>query len=573
MRPSPDRPSLDNLGRRAAGRAMRRGSLTFRILAVNFAAPLVLIAGLLYMSQFRDNLIRAELETLKAQSQVFAAAITEGAVKPVPQGRPFLFAEPAEIENLIPNPSRRMVKRLGENSDNRIRLFDQRGRLIADSYQLIGPGGMVEVAKLDARRESFPVRAVRTVWRKFYALLPKRAAIAAFNDASSSRIEDYPDALAGMKGKPVGTPWRDERGRIVLTAASPIKKGTQVLGVVQLTRVAAQVESAMRQVRLDVFYVFLGALTVTFLLSIYLAGLIGRPLKRLARAAEAVRTSHGRVMEIPDLGHRGDEIGELSDAMRAMTRALWERMDTIERFAADVSHEIKNPLTSLRSAVETLSIVKTQADHDRLMAIIKHDIERMDRLISDISGASRIDAELLRDQMGPVDLNILLMKLADAHWVPPGRAGDDGNAIRLNLPEGAALVRGNEGRLAQVFENLITNALSFSPAGSPVVLTVTPGTGSPGAGSSDRPMTTVTVDDQGPGIPDNKLEAIFERFYTERPRHEAYGKHSGLGLSIARQIVQAHGGRLWAENRMDEAGKVVGARFQVTLDRIGEDAR
>ena len=543
----------NRLGRRMAGQKARRGSLTFRILAVNFAAPLVLVAGLLYLSQFRDNLIRAELETLKAQSQVFAAAITEGAVKPVPVGRPFLFARPEEIENLIANPSRRMVKRLGENSDNRIRLFDQRGRLIADSYQLIGPSGMVEVTKLDDGADAFPRRAARAVWRKLYNLLPHGAAIKPFGDDASNRIEDYPDALTGMKGKPVGTPWRDERGRIVLTAAAPIKKGGQVLGVVQLTRVAAQVESAMHQVRLDVFYVFLAALSVTFLLSVYLAGLIGRPLKRLARAAEAVRIGQGRVTEIPDLGYRGDEIGDLSNAMRAMTRALWDRMDTIERFAADVSHEIKNPLTSLRSAVETLAIVRTEADHDRLMAIITHDIERMDRLISDISGASRIDAELLRDQMGPVDLNALLLKLADAH-----QSHHDGcrNAIRLDLPHGEALVRGNEGRLAQVFENLITNALSFSQPGAPVTITVTP----------QDAQTAVTVDDEGPGIPENKLEAIFERFYTERPRHEAYGKHSGLGLSIARQIVQAHGGRLRAENRLDEAGGVRGARFTATLN-------
>jgi two-component system sensor histidine kinase ChvG len=251
-----------------------------------------------------------------------------------------------------------------------------------------------------------------------------------------------------------------------------------------------------------------------------------------------------------------------------MTQALWDRMDTIERFAADVSHEIKNPLTSLRSAVETAAIVKNQKDREKLMGIIQHDVQRLDRLITDISNASRLDAELSRDEMENVDLYLLLHKLADAHKNPmersglrdnfTGRSADESPQIRL-ITNGTPpiFVRGNESRLAQVFENLISNALSFSPPRGLVTITL----------SLDKAYVRVTVDDQGPGIPENKLGAIFERFYSERPKHEAYGRHSGLGLSIAYQIVTAHGGRIWAENRQNNGDAVTGARFIVELDR------
>ncbi len=541
---------------------MRRSSLTLRILAVNVIAPMVLMTGLLYMSQYRDNLIRAELETLKAQAQLFAGAIAEGAIKPVEKGRPFLFARPEEIEVLIPELSRRMVRRLGETTDSRTRVFDEHGLLISDSRLLVGPKSGIEGALPTQMDEgSFLTRALRWLGRKAIDMNPRKTALEPYQDIATKRIEDYPDALAGLDGRVSATAWQD-KGRIMLTAAAPIRKIQEPLGAVLLTREGRDIEEAMNQVRLDVLTVFLGALSITIFLSIYLAGVIGRPLKKLARAAEAVRLEQGRKIDIPDLTWRKDEIGELSEALRGMTSALWDRMDTIERFAADVSHEIKNPLTSLRSAVETVAVVKSRKDRDRLMEIIKHDIRRMDRLISDISSASRLDAELLRDEMGPVDLNMMLAKLADARQMPLARAtGADGgeSAIRLVLPPaGEAVARGNEGRLAQVFDNLITNALSFAPEGQSPVVAVVP----------EKNQLRVTVEDAGPGIPENKLEAIFERFYTERPRHEDYGSHSGLGLSIARQIVRAHNGKIWAENIKNENGVVRGARFTVLIGRF-----
>lgn len=551
-------------------RPRRRSSrLTLRILAVNLVAPFVLVLGILYMGQYQDNLIRAELETVKAEAQVFAGAIAEGAIKPVEQGRPFLFAKPVEIETLVPELARRMVRRLGETTDSRTRLFNLDGRMIGDSEDLLSRSA---IRHKDPMGPPTPVRAMQKMILKTAQLLsfilPHNEGLDIYPMINTKNAKDYPDAVFALDGHVSGTAFRSVDGKIVLSAAAPVQKIRQVMGVVVLTREGKAVEQAMNQVRFEVLTIFMGSLSVTIFLSLYLAGVIGRPLKKLARAAENIRQGKGRQVEIPDLSHRQDEIGELSVSLRAMTHALWDRMDTIERFAADVSHEIKNPLTSLRSAVETVAIVKNQKDKDRLMDIIQHDVQRLDRLISDISNASRLDAELSRDEMATVDLYILLHKLADAHKNPMertglrdnflGRSADDTPQIRL-ITNGTPpiIVRGNESRLAQVFENLISNALSFSPAKGLVTITMT----------MEKSIVRVTVDDQGPGIPENKLGAIFERFYSERPKHEAYGRHSGLGLSIAHQIVIAHGGKIWAENRQNNGDAVTGARFSVELDR------
>jgi two-component system sensor histidine kinase ChvG len=536
----------------------RSGGLTLRILSVNIIAPVVLVVGLLYLGQYRESLIKAELETLRAQSQLFAGAIAEGAVRPVETGKPLFFAKPEEIEMLIPELSRRMVRRLGETTDSRTRLFDNKGKLIGDSHQLIGPGGMVQIVSLDPPRDSYAFSAmVAYIGTKILELMPARTQFPKYRHISSSRAEDFPDVPKAMLGEVNATAWQDADGKIILSAAAPVQKVKNIMGTVLLTRDGHEIEAAMTRVRFDVLTGFLGALSVTIFLSLYLAGIIGRPLKKLAKAAEAVRQGKGRHIDIPDLSHRQDEIGELSHALQDMTQALWDRMDTIERFAADVAHELKNPLTSLRSAVETASKVKGK-DREKLMGIIQHDVLRLDRLISDISNASRLDAELSREEMTPVDIKGLLERLIDAHKKPLERASKasteaESENIALDAPQGLPIYgRGNEGRLAQVFENLISNALSFSPADKQVHIKIT---------DTARDIT-VTIENEGPQIPENKLEAIFERFYTERPKHEDYGRHSGLGLSIAKQIIDAHHGHIFAENI---AGH--GARFTVILTK------
>lgn len=538
----------------------RRGGLMLRILSVNIVAPIVLVLGFLYMGQYRQNLIDAELETLRAQSQLFAGAIAESAIKPVERGTPFLFARPQEIEVLVPELARRMVRRMGETTTYRTRLFDVDGNLIADSSKLAGPGGVVQVMPLDPPPSpSLSISIILAyVGTEILALMPMKGELPPYPYTTSERIGYFPDAAAAIRGRISATAWQEPGGDVIMTAAAPVQKVRQVMGVVMLTRDGRDIEKAMTQMRLEILTIFLGALSLTIFLSMYLAGFIGRPLKKLARAAESIRQGKGRTADIPDMSPRGDEIGELSIALRQMTQALWDRMDTIERFAADVAHEIKNPLTSLRSAVETVAKVKDAGDRARLMEIIQHDVQRLDRLISDISNASRLDAELSRDEMGAADLRRVLEQLVDMHRAPLERGGKKGaSGIVLEIPQKKNVnVRGNEGRLAQVFGNLIGNALSFSPPGGTVFVRVVP----------DKNVVAVTVEDEGPGIPENKREAIFERFYSERPKHEDYGSHSGLGLSIARQIVQAHGGKIFAENLKDGAGKVTGACFTVILD-------
>jgi two-component system sensor histidine kinase ChvG len=541
--------------------------LTLRILAVNIIAIMILGLGILYLGQYTDSLIEGELTGLRSEANLFSGAISEGAVRPVYQVSPIPFESPQQVEAIKPELARRMVHRLGEISKNRIRLYAIDGSVLSDSHQLSGIGASVsadvEMENLLPVPEKITFDSLFTQSAtRFLDLIPMKTQLMAFPKSTITNIYTFPDTQAALSGTVQASAWKDKGGRIVLTVSAPIQKGGQVLGVVLLLRDGAELEKAIAEVRVDVFRVFLGALGITVMLSIYLSGLISRPLQRLAYAAEAVRQGKGRYVEIPDMSHRNDEIGDLSVALRDMTYALLTRMDTIERFAADVSHEIKNPLTSLRSAVETAAKITDEEKRKKLLAIIQHDVQRLDRLISDISNASRLDAELSRVEMGRVDIPALMHRLRDAYKKPLERAEgdtvDDGKII-LDLPQDAAFyARGNAERLEQVFGNLISNALSFCPPQGRVTIRAL----------QQNDKIIVQVDDEGPGIPENKLQTIFERFYTERPQHEGYGEHSGLGLSISRQIMDAHGGQLWAENLRNDKGDIKGARFNVVLNGV-----
>jgi two-component system sensor histidine kinase ChvG len=307
--------------------------------------------------------------------------------------------------------------------------------------------------------------------------------------------------------------------------------------------------------------IFLIAAGVMVVLSVLLAGTIAGPVRRLADGAERVRRRIRSRVEIPDFTHRRDEIGHLSGTLRDMTNALYRRIEAIESFAADVAHELKNPLTSLRSAVETLPLAKTEDSRKRLMAVIQHDVRRLDRLISDISDASRLDAELQRQDAAPVDLTKLLTTVVT---VANEVRRDDGVGIRLSFEGDARLLKapGHDSRIGQVIDNLIANARSFSPEGGTVRVTC----------RRVRNEVEIVVDDDGPGIRPDALERIFERFYTDRPEEQGFGQNSGLGLSISTQIIEAHGGKIWAENRVAPGGgeeaPVLGARFTVRLPAL-----
>lgn len=543
--------------------------LTLRILAVNVLALALLVVGLLYLGRYQDRLVQAELDALETEARIFASALGEGAVQRAADEA----AQGRESYELSPELGRQMVRRLALATETHTRLYGADGHLLSDSRVLTGSPGKIEIRELPPPPAGDAVsRAVNELYSRFIDVVPSREGLPLYREPAPGRDSVPPDVERALAGENSKTVWRldtrTERADLLLTVAVPVQRYKEVLGAVLLSRSGAGIDDAIRSVRFDILKVFAAALLVTVGLSFYLASTIARPIRRLAQAADRLRAGHGRHTEIPDFTRRGDEIGELSGVLRDMTAALWARMDAIERFAADVAHEIKNPLTSLRSAVETVNRIQDPGRRERLMAIIADDVQRLDRLISDISNASRLDAELSRAEPEPVDVGAVLGMLADIHRATAASAEDGAVPPRVvvDVPPGGGLtVPGLEGRLTQVFQNLIANALSFSPPGGLVRLAARPVAGSgkgPGTG-----MVEVTVSDDGPGIPEGKEEAIFERFYTERPAGEKFGTHSGLGLSISKQIVEAHGGTITAANRHDSNGNVIGAVFTVRLPR------
>ena len=530
----------------ARGRS-RRGpfsSLTSRILAINVLALAILLGGLLYLDQYRDSLIVAKLGALTNQAEIIAAALGERAVT----GTPDDLA-------LDPELARQMIGRLVVPIRNRARVFDAGGALLGDSRELLSAGREVQTAVLPppGTEPNPALRAAARVYDWILERLPRDKGLPLYSEAPDPNAEDYHEAADALQGQ-AGRALRVRgNGRLVLSAAVPIQQFKKVLGALMLSAGDDDIRRSVRVVRFAILKVFLLALAITVLLSLFLAGTIARPVRRLAAAARRVQQGQGRRITIPDFTSRRDEIGELSGALLDMTETLYRRLDAIESFAADVAHEIRNPLTSLQSAVESLPRTKNAEQRERLLAIIRDDVARLDRLITDISEASRLDAELSRAVSAPVDLRALLATTVEVYGTTQGS-----EAPRLELEAddtGPLIVDGIEDRLGQVVGNLLANALSFSPPNGVIRFRL--------ARAGEE--LVFSIEDQGPGVPDQDLEAVFQRFYTLRPESEAFGTHSGLGLSISRQIVEAHGGRIEAENLRDPTGRVTGIRFTVRL--------
>lgn len=517
--------------------------LTKRILAVNAMAPIILMVGLLYLDRYKNELISTEIESLRIRAEMFAAALSEGAV--IDNG----FA----ISELSAPMARQMVRRLSQPARVRARLFDSDGELIADSRTLLATSTVVQVEDLPPPETSWQGTLLRRIYDLLTASSVANEGLPLYHERLRARANDYGEVVQSLSGEAASAVRATRAHKLVLSTAVPVQRYKQVLGVVMLSSSGDDIAESLYEVRLTILQAFLVALAITTLMSLYLAGTIAKPIRRLAAAADRVRRGQGRHHLIPDLSARKDEIGELSEALRDMTGALWRRMDAVEAFAADVAHEIKNPLTSLRSAVETCSRVTNPDQQRKLMAIIQDDVGRLDRLISDISDASRVDAELSRAEVAPVPVKALIEGLA-AVYRDTGAA--EGIAIEVEAqPDDDLLVQGIESRLSQVLRNLIGNALSFSPPGGRITLSA----------RREGARIVATVADEGPGVPENKLEAIFERFYSERPAAEKFGTHSGLGLSISKQIAEAHGGTVSAANRLGEDGTVKGAVFTLSL--------
>jgi two-component system sensor histidine kinase ChvG len=485
----------------------------------------ILIVGALVLNEFRQGLVNARIDSLTTQGELMAAIIDQAAT----------VGDPAPA--MDPAPAGLVLQMLANPKTQRARLFDLQGRPLADS-ELVAD--RVEQRILPPARPRGDPRM---------RMGPKPPSQGSLARAAETALQA--EIGRAMRGQHVAGLRRGPDGKRVVSVSIPIQNVQQVLGV--LTLEANDVDAIIARERMAMVPFILIAIAVTLGSSLLLTQMIAQPVRRLARAADRVRLAGARAISLPDLARRDDELGDLTRSLEDMTQALSERMDAIESFAADVAHEIKNPLTSLRSAVETLDLVTDPVARDRLLKILQNDVQRLDRLVTDISNASRLDAELSRDAPKSVDLEKLISDIV-ALYHATARPGDV--SVRL-VPSGSGepvTVLGREGSLGQVFRNLIDNGRSFSPPGGEVVVALQRAAG----------RVIVTVSDSGPGIPPENLETIFQRFYTSRPKGAAFGGNSGLGLAIARQIIETHGGRIWAENR-EEDGRVAGASFRVAL--------
>lgn len=543
----------------AEGKKRRFSPLLRRIFLLNAVAPALLAASLLYLDQYQNGLIAAEIEGLRTQARIYAGGIAEAGVR---------------IQNdravLSPDQARPLLRRLVEPSPNtQAKLFDSTGLLVADSRVREGAGGAIVTEPLPPPEPRGVVtETVAGLYDRLVALLPNL--LRSGGGPPDVVVDLAPDAPSFDWQPDLGPDRREELrialeggvrpyvrrtadGRLLVSVAEPARRGAQTVGIVLLTREAREVDQRLFQIRISVLGLFAIALVLTVALSFYLARTIATPMLQLAGAAVRMREGEGRKGSVPEpLMKRDDEIGVLARDLQNSANALWARIDANERFAADVAHELRNPLTSVRSAIETLRRIEQPEQRNRLLGIIAEDAVRMDRLIADISDSSRVDAEMSRTVLTPVDVAPILSTLAELH---NATRKDDDPRFELDAPPEGLVVRGVEGRLVQVVRNLIGNAISFSPKSGTVTVRARP-TGA---------LVEIAIEDEGPGIPEQKIESIFERFYSERPRGERFGQHSGLGLSICRQIVEGHRGRISAENRRDADGKVLGARFVVRL--------
>jgi two-component system sensor histidine kinase ChvG len=510
--------------------ALNRSPLARKIIIFNLMALVVLVAGVLFMNPFRDSLVQHREQGLVSEAKLIANVVEAGQAATLPRS----------LGNVAIGPGLEVF------------LFDSAGAIVAQGVGAARSDG----ADLD-RRSTIITNFLNSIWDTVSGVLTTEGPAAVVITGETLARDLFAQALGGETAVNTG---RGPDGGALFSVATPVRRDGAVIGVVALTSAEGEIDQLVRNEREQVLQMFVIALLVSIGLSLVLASTIANPLSDLAAAAELGRDRDARKMSpgrvrIPDLAARPDEIGRLSVAMRGMVTALYDRIDANEQFAADVSHEIKNPLASLRSAVGSLRFVKKEEQREKLLDVIEHDVRRLDRLVSDISNASRLDSELVKEEEEEFNLIKTLSNLTEYLGQ---QAGQKGVEFITDFPSEQIMVHGLEARLAQVFVNLITNAVSFCEDGDAVRVW---------ARRRDN-RVLIVVEDTGPGIPEQALTKVFKRFYSERPSGD-FGNHSGLGLAISKQIVEAHGGVIWAENirptNADPTSEPLGARFVVGL--------
>jgi len=555
-------------------------SVTWYIVLLNLLGLIILVLGVFYARSTEAWLIDAKQDSLEIQGEIIAAAIAGDAqvstgrivVNPdelVPDGgRALSEADDlfGSLEFLIrPERVAPVLKKLIQPTNTRARIYTSDGELILDSEYLesqvtINRRSLLPPGSSDPDTD---ISFVDGFWDRILNWFRPNE-LPRYKDIGGGNAKVYPEFVQALGGESSAFILANERDQSTVSVAIPIQRMTRIMGVLLISTQGSEINRLLRKERQSIVRVAIVAALAMLALSGLLAAAISLPLHRLSQATERVRTNLGIRESIPDYTHRADEIGLLSSTLREMTHALYQRIERSERFAADVAHELKNPLTSVRSAAETFELVKTDAHRAELARTIQHDVERLTRLIDDISNATRFEAEMALGASARVDLAEIISAIRDMFnesWSERNRS------VRTKLkgheqnPE-QFVVSGHETRLAQVLTNLVDNALSFSPEGGVVRIA---------ARTSDGTLRIEIVDD-GPGIPDESIENIFNRFYTDRPGGaDTFGNNSGLGLSIARDIVEAHKGRLWAENRYRGAGTkrvIAGAKFIVELPTL-----
>lgn len=548
-------------------------SLTRRIVILNLAALCVLVAGIMYLNQFRDGLIDAKIDSLRTQGKIIAGAIAASATVDTTS----ILIDPEKLmelqagQSITPkaestdnwdfpiNPVRvaPLLRRVISPQTTRARIYDRDANLLLDSRVLYSSGQVLSY-NLPPIVEDKPGFFER--FRNWFTNTIYGSDIVMDNDQPNGNGAVYPEVVKAVNGLLATAQRRNAQGELVVSVAVPVQRYHAVVGVLLLSTVGSDIDNIVRAERLAIFKVFAVVAAVLLVLSLFLAYTIANPLRKLSAAADRVRHGTNKRVEIPNFSDRQDEVGHLSTSIRDMTDALYTRIEAIERFAADVSHELKNPLTSLRSAVETLPLAKTDDARKRLFDIIQHDVRRLDRLITDISDASRLDAELARENSDKVDLTPLLESIVRASREVRRNKTAANIALDIAPRNGGKpyIVAGHDLRLGQVVSNLIENARSFIPPENGEIRVAMRSVGA---------KVIITVEDNGPGIRAENIDRIFERFYTDRPGAESFGQNSGLGLSISRQIIEAHNGTLNAENitAPNDPDTKLGARFTIVL--------
>jgi two-component system, OmpR family, sensor histidine kinase ChvG len=511
-----------------------RGILT-RILIGNVLVVGFLGAGVLWFATTRDRLIETRIEGLLTQAKMAAGIVAEVA------------ATGDEGPPIDENMARVALAIAIKPSNARAQLFALGGYSILDTRYLLTRN---QVTYQDLPPASGPgAWSFDDIVARLYALVPAnpfRPSLPLYAEGNDLPAKHFPEVMEVLNGAPYGV-YRsaNARGEMIVSVAVPVQRVLSMRAVLMLSTEAGDLDAEVWERTQMLWFILAILLAAVAGLSIVMAQTIARPIRSLALAADQVRRGEADETAIPELRNSPDEIRNLAGSFRAMTAALTDRLDTIENFAADVAHEIKNPLTSMRSALETLSRNQDPERAKKLMALLQNDIRRIDRLISDISEASRLDAEMAREKASEIELIGFVQMIVSLY-----QDQDPPLPVRFDVgyasAEGGLRIRGREGALAQVFRNILDNAISFSPQNGAIQVNI----------GREGPNAVVTIMDEGPGIPPESLEKVFDRFYTHRPATHGFGKNSGLGLSISKQIVEQHGGAISAANRASAAGAV-----------------